>query len=75
MPTIQKTLRILEFIRAYKQLNRQSPTIKEIGLHFGFRSSASVHSHLSEMQRRGWITRSRRWRGIQIVEQERSKVA
>lgn len=72
MPTIQKTLRLLEFIKRYRLSNGEAPTMKEIGTHFDIRSSAGVHQHLKKMEARGWIKRSRKWRGIEIIEQEKA---
>ena len=67
VPTIQKTLRILEFIKRYLLSNSEAPTLKEIARHFEL-SIAGVHQHLRKMESRGWVKRSRRWRGIEIVE-------
>lgn len=69
MPTIQKTLRMFNFIQGYIASNHEAPLLKEIGQHFGMRSLASVLDHLAKMEARGWIKRSRRWRGIEIVKQ------
>lgn len=66
MPTIQKTLQILDFIRRCIQSNSEAPTLKEIARHFEL-SIAGIHQHLKKMESRGWIKRSRRWRGIEIV--------
>lgn len=75
MPTIQKTLRILEFIRNYQISNSVAPTIAEIGKHFDMSSTSSVHRHLKILQERGWIRRQRYSRLIQIVEQEHENAA
>lgn len=70
MPTIQKTLRILEFIKRYTQANGEAPLIKEIGAQFELTISGA-YVHLKKMEDRGWIKRSRRWRGIEIVSEEK----
>lgn len=75
MPTINKTLRILDFIKRYAQSNHEAPTLKEIGQQFNMRSSASVHAHLTKMEEMGLIRRSRKMRGIEIVEREQIKAA
>lgn len=69
MPTIQKTKQIFDFIRDAITLNGKAPTMREIGKQFNLSSSASIAGHLRKMENKGWIKRSRRWRGIQIVEQ------
>lgn len=75
MPTIQKTLRILEFIKRYIASNAESPTIAEIGRQFDMTSTSSVHRHLKILQERGWIRRQRYSRLIEIVEQEQKNAA
>jgi SOS-response transcriptional repressor LexA len=49
--------------------------MKEIGEEFNMTSSASVHAHLKKMENLGWIRRSNKNRGIEIVEQEQTKAA
>lgn len=75
MPTIQKTKPMFEFIKRVIQSTGQAPTIAEIGRQFEMSSAQSVHNHLKKMEARGWITRTRGWRGIQIVEQGQNKAA
>jgi repressor LexA len=70
MPTINKTLRMFEYIKHYSRRAGFAPTIKEIGRVFDLGSSATVHAHLKKMEERNWIKRSRRWRGIEIVEKQ-----
>lgn len=67
--TYRKTRLILDFIIRYVKSNREAPTIKEIGRHFDL-SLGGVHNQLKKMEYKGWIKRSRRWRGIEIVEQK-----
>ena len=71
MPTIQKTLKILEFIKTYQAGHYQAPTLREIGEEFHLKSVASVHRHLSIMQRRGWIKRAPYDRTIKIIKESR----
>lgn len=61
------TNRALSFIKGYIESNKVAPTNKEIGEFLGFSSSAYVHTILSALEDRGMITRSRKWRGIEIV--------
>jgi repressor LexA len=72
MPTINKTLRIFEFIKRYTASNKRAPTMAEIGRQFDMSSSASVHGQLKKMETRGWIRRSNKNRGIEIVEQTKA---
>jgi repressor LexA len=76
MPTINKTLRIFEFIKRYIERNKQAPTMAEIGRQFQMRSSASVHQQLAKMESRGWIYKIPNVsRGIRLVEREQTKAA
>ena len=72
MPSIQKTLRILEFIRRYQASNNQPPTIALIGRQFGMNSTASVHAHLKKLEAKGYIRREHYSRVIEIVEQTKA---
>lgn len=69
MPSIQKSLRIRDFIKRYQMSNHFAPTIAEIGRHFDMSSSASVHLHLTKLVKLGLIRRKRYSRVIEIVEQ------
>jgi SOS-response transcriptional repressor LexA len=76
MPTINKTLRIFEFIKRYTASNKQAPTMAEIGRQFDMRSSASVHQQLTKMESRGWIYRIPNVsRGIRLGQPEQTKAA
>lgn len=72
MPTIQKTLRMLDFIKRYQTEHLVAPTMVKLGEEFGMRSTASVHRHLKIMESRGMIKRERYGRYIWIVERERA---
>jgi repressor LexA len=73
MPVTARQKHIYEFIRRYLEVNKQPPTIAEIGKQFGMTSSASVHSILAALEREGLIKRIPNVsRGIEIVERESS---
>lgn len=70
MATIQKTIRIFNFIKGYISSNGEAPTFQEIARRFEFKSVASVFDHLKKMEERGWIKRTKHIsRGIQILEE------
>lgn len=48
---------VLEFIRAYRETNGESPTIREIGAHLGIRSTNGVDDHLRKLEAKGYIER------------------
>ncbi len=62
---------VYEFISRYKDVNKQPPTIAEIGKQFKMSSSASVHSILSVLEREGLIKRIPNVsRGIELIQPE-----
>lgn len=70
MPVSPRQRQVFEFISRYIELNKQPPTIAEIGRQFKMSSSASVHSILSSLEQEGLIKRIPHIsRGIEIVEQ------
>ena len=48
---------VLEFIQASIQENGFPPTLREIGAHFGIRSTNGVNDHLLALQRKGYLRR------------------
>jgi len=76
MPTIQKTKRIYEFIKASILVEGEPPTIREIGEMFNMSSPSSVDKHLKKMEARGLIRRIPNIsRGIRLIDQERKEAA
>src|SRR5512145_3381020 len=59
---------ILDFVSRYIERRGYAPTIEEIGEHFGLRSLATVHKHLSNLQEKGLIKRAwNRSRALELV--------
>lgn len=56
-PPSPAQLRVREFIARYIATKRYPPTLREIQEALGFRSIASVHRHLTSLDRKGWIVR------------------
>lgn len=50
-----KQTEILDFLRKFRSENGYAPSIREICDAVGLRSTSSVHYHLSELKRRGFI--------------------
>ena len=48
---------VLEFIQESIQQNGFPPTLREIGAHFGIRSTNGVNDHLLALQRKGYLRR------------------
>ena len=71
MPVTHRQKQVYEFISRFIEVQKQPPTIAEIGKHFKMSSSASVHAILSALEREGLIKRIPNVsRGIEIVKQE-----
>jgi repressor LexA len=71
MPVTARQRQVYEFISRYSEVNKQPPTIAEIGKQFKMSSSASVHSILQTLEQEGLIRRIPHVsRGIEIIKQE-----
>jgi repressor LexA len=68
-PLFEKQKRVFEFIKKYIKERGYPPTIEEIKKSLGLSSTATVHKHLLALERKGYIRRERRWRGLEIVEE------
>ncbi|MGI6215997.1 MAG: transcriptional repressor LexA [Coriobacteriales bacterium] len=49
---------ILDYIRVYTRDNGYPPSVRDIGDAIGLKSSSSVHSHLTALEKKGYISRS-----------------
>jgi repressor LexA len=62
---------ILDFLAEHIEQRGYAPTIEEIGDHFGLSSLATVHKHLTNLQRKGLIKRAwNRSRALELVPSE-----
>jgi repressor LexA len=62
---------IFDFVSSHIQHKGYAPTIEEIGDHFGLRSLATVHKHLTNLQGKGLIKRAwNRSRALELVPTE-----
>src|SRR5262245_52589510 len=62
---------ILDFVGRHIERKGYAPTIEEIGEHFGLRSLATVHKHLTNLQGKGLIKRAwNRSRALELVPTE-----
>jgi repressor LexA len=68
MPLTRRQHEILEYVRQHIDDNGYAPSFEEISERFGFRSLATVHEHLTNLERKGYIRRSHNEsRAIEIV--------
>lgn len=66
---------ILDFISQYIQKNGYSPTLTEIADAIGVSSLATVHEHLTTMEKKGVIKRYEgSVRGIELIDKKRGKL-
>lgn len=61
-----KRLRVLEFIVEYRSKTGASPTLQEIGDHFGI-ARPTAREHLLGLEKLGCITRENSHRGIRLI--------
>ena len=64
----QRQQSILAFIQETQQAQGETPSLREIARHFGFRSMTAAADHVRALRRKGWLeTRPRRARALRIV--------
>src|SRR5436309_1125244 len=65
--------KILAFIKRSIQEQGYPPTIREIGEHFGIRSTNGVNDHLKALERKGYLVRGElKSRALSVIEGGRS---
>ena len=58
MPLTKRQREILNYLTIYSEQNGYAPSFEEIAEHFNYSSLATVHEHLSNLERKGFIKRS-----------------
>ncbi len=58
MPLTKRQREILTFLSGYSEANGYAPSFEEIASQFNYNSLATVHEHLSNLERKGYIKRS-----------------
>ena len=62
---------VYEFILSHMENFQRPPTIREIGEHFGMKSTGSVRDNLIALEKKGYVRqRPRSARGIELVQRE-----
>jgi repressor LexA len=73
MPLTKRQREILSYLTSYSEANGYAPSFEEIAETFSYSSLATVHEHLSNLQRKGYIKRSyNESRAIEILPTEAS---
>ena len=76
MPLTRRQKQILDYIGDYIGEWGYAPSFEEIAEHFGYSSLATVHEHLSNLERKGYIRKTyNESRSIELVGRESSGAA
>ncbi len=68
MPLTKRQKEILDHIGSFIEEQGYAPSFEEIAEHFGYSSLATVHEHLSNLERKGYIRKSyNESRSIELV--------
>jgi SOS-response transcriptional repressor LexA len=71
MPLTKRQREILTYLGSYTTSNGFAPSFEEIAEEFNYNSLATVHEHLSNLERKGYIKRSyNESRAIEILPHE-----
>jgi SOS regulatory protein LexA len=71
MPTLTKKQKeVLDFITSYQTRHGVSPTIEETSRHFK-RAVGTVHEHIEELVKKGFVKKSNSARGIEIDKDDK----
>jgi repressor LexA len=63
---------ILAFVQRYTEAHGYPPSVREIGQALGLTSSSTVHSHLSALEKKGYIRRDpSKPRALEVLRDER----
>lgn len=76
MPLTKRQKEILDYIGAFIEERGYAPSFEEIADHFGYSSLATVHEHLSNLERKGYIRKSyNESRSVELVSRESTSPA
>src|SRR5688572_32893770 len=68
MPVTRRQREILDYITKHLDEKGYAPSFEEIAKQFGFQSLATVHEHLTNLERKGYIRRTpNESRAIEVV--------
>jgi repressor LexA len=67
----KKQRQILDFITDFLEQHKYSPSYREIGKHFGIKSTATVHAHIRGLKDKGFLkTSDNKQRSMEVVSPE-----
>lgn len=67
-PLTRKQKQVLDYVKKYVGDNGYAPTLDEIVQYLGIKSKSTVHLHLRELEKRGYIERKPKSRFINILD-------
>lgn len=71
MPLTKRQKQILDYIEGFIEDQGYAPSFEEIAEAFGYASLATVHEHLSNLERKGYIRKSyNESRSVEVVREE-----
>ena len=71
MPLTKRQKEILDYIESFIDEQGYAPSFEEIAESFGYSSLATVHEHLSNLERKGYIRKSyNESRSIELVRSD-----
>ena len=71
MPLTRRQREILDYLNGYLEANEYAPSFEEIARHFNYNSLATVHEHLTNLERKGYIKRTyNESRAIEVLPSE-----
>ena len=71
MPLTKRQKQILDYLQEYLMENGYAPSYEEIAGHFGYASLATVHEHLENLKRKGYIRKGyNESRSLEVVPTE-----
>jgi len=71
MPLTKRQKEILDHIRSFIDEHGYAPSFEEIAEHFGYSSLATVHEHLSNLERKGYIRKAyNESRSIELISSD-----
>lgn len=69
LPLTKRQAEVLAFIQQHNAEHNCSPTLEEICKRFDYRALATAHGLVTELRKRGWITRGfNTARSIRVIE-------
>lgn len=76
MMLTKRQKQLFDYVESYIAAHGYAPTIEEIGVEFGLASPATVHKHLTNLEKKGAIRRQSNYsRAIELVPTTRSSGA